>query len=116
MADNDIIEARITVLEQANAIDQEQRVSRQMKLDGEIDGLMAEVQGISKRLFGNGSVEGSICWRVSECEGAIRLVNDRLNVMLKTDNWRRDVLIKAISAVVTAVLVAALLQQMGFKR
>jgi hypothetical protein len=67
-------------------------------------------------LVGNGTVENSICYRVSQAEKDVKLIDAKLNGILGTDNWRRDVLIKAISTVVTAILVAALLLLLGIKK
>ena len=61
-------------------------------------------------LLGNGTVEKSLCFRVSQLEGAVKAVNDRLNTVLKTDDWRKDLLAGAIRSVATAVIAAAILR------
>jgi hypothetical protein len=60
-------------------------------------------------LLGNGTVEKSLCFRVSQMEIAVKTVNDRLNTVFKTDDWRKDFMAGAIRSVATAVIAAALL-------
>lgn len=74
-----------------------------------LDEVRSSVSKISLAIFGNGKPDGSICYRMTTAEHAITDMQDRINRLFKTDDWRKDFIAGAIRSVATAVIAALIL-------
>jgi hypothetical protein len=115
------MEQRLGALENTAVFDAKQREERQHVLDTEIaemksgfsglrDDILLAVEKMRVTIFGNGKVEGSICWEMQAMKRDISELEKKVNGMLGTDNWRRELLLKGISSVFTSILVVVLIQ------
>jgi hypothetical protein len=139
--DNNMLAVRVTALEENYLREQEERAARQRErdqhdkaTDQKLDRIESAMQkGFSDlrvKLFGNGTVEGSVCYELAQIKRDLpRLIAEldkkfsekcadldkRINKLAGTDDWRRDFiygLIRTIAgSVISSITVAIILMK-----